>query len=242
MLIAKEAEPYLLSGGAQGVLLIHGFTGSPAEMRTMADYLHERGFTVLAVRLPGHGTSVEDLNTMVWQQWYRSAVDAYSLLKDMCAEVFVVGLSMGSLLALRLAAKFPLAKVVVLSTPINIYDKRLPLLPVYRLFKHYVPKKRRGHEFEGIYTYDSYPLAALSSFLELINDLKGRLSKVRQPVLIIQSRVEKTVRPDSANYIYDNVASSVKELFWLENSGHMVVLGVERELVFEKVYNFLKEQ
>ncbi len=91
--IEKGAEPYLLSAGKRGVLLIHTFTGSPAEMKLLADYLHENNFTVLSVRLPGHGTKVEDLNCVRHQEWTSAVEDAYHILRELCYEVNVVGIN-----------------------------------------------------------------------------------------------------------------------------------------------------
>ena len=128
--ITKGAEPYLLPAGKKGVLLVHGFTGSPAEMRLLGEYLHEQNFTVLGVRLPGHGTCVEELAKMRWKHWYGAVLDGFNMLKDICADVSVVGLSMGGLLALKLAAEEPVDRVVAMSTPVHIVDKRVGWLPL----------------------------------------------------------------------------------------------------------------
>ncbi len=243
MSIVKGAEPYLLPAGGKGVLLLHGFTGSPAEMRMLGDYLHERNFTVLAVRLPGHGTCVEDLDKSVWREWYQAAEDGYYLLRELCSEVSVVGISLGALLALHLAARYSIEKVVAISTPIRLYDKRAAFLPVYRLFRRYLPKKQRHYNIEPIYniSYDKYPLAPLASLMELLQTVKKELPEITEPVLLIQSRVEHTVIPDSATYIYEHIGSSDKDLLWLDSSGHMAILGDEREKIFSRIHEFIKE-
>lgn len=244
MFILKGAEPYLFKGGKKAVLLIHSFTGSPAEMRLLADYLLEQGFTVMAVRLPGHGTQVEDLNKTDWKNWYNAVVDSYNILRGMCDEISVVGISMGSLLAIKLATYHVIDKLIVMSTPIEINNDKLPFLPIYRIFQSYMPKRKRQYNVSEIYdiSYDKYPLDALSSMLELIEKVKENLPSVTNPTLIIQSRVEKTVKPKSANYINKNIGSKKKQLIWLENSGHMIVLDSQHDAVFEKIAEFLKEQ
>jgi carboxylesterase len=244
----EGAEPFLLPGGKRGVLLIHGFTGSPSEMRLAGEYLNSLGFTVLAPRLYGHGSSVADLSKTTWKYWYASAEDGYHLLKGMCDEILVVGLSMGGLLSLKLCAEYPITRAVSLSTPIYIADRRLHILPLVKMFREYVPKKHRhtnkkplNEDEKYLVGYDSTPLNSLSSMLELISHIQEILPQIEMPLLIIQSTNEHTVQPKSAQYIYDNIGSMDKQLIWLKKSGHIVTLGVERLQVFEAIGNFLNK-
>jgi len=239
--IMSGADPFLLKGGPRGVLLIHGFTGTPAEMRLLGESLHEKGFTVLAVRLPGHGTDVRDMETTTWRHWYGAAIDGRQLLAGLCDEINVVGLSMGGLLALKLAAEYPVNRVAALSTPIFLTARRIPLLPLYRTFRRFIPKKRRDYDIDPQYFvgYDSTPLACLASLLELIESVKADLPNVHCPSLLVQSRREHTVRPESATFIFERLGAITKELFWLEKSGHVITVDIERETVFAKVAGFL---
>lgn len=241
--IMPGAEPFLLKGGPRGVLLIHGFTGAPAEMRLLGESLHAKGFTVLAVRLPGHGTEVGDMEITTWRHWYGAALDGRLLLSGLCDEINVVGLSMGGLLALKLAAEYPVSSVVALSTPIFLTTRRLPLLPLYRAFRRFIPKKHRHYDIDPRYNvgYDSTPLASLSSLLELISSVQEDLPNIHCPALLVQSRREHTVRPESATFIFDHLGTQAKELFWLEKSGHVITIDIEREAVFAKVAEFLAQ-
>lgn len=241
MAIIQGAEPFFFPGGEQGVLLVHGFTGSPSEMRLLGEFLHKRGYTILGPRLAGHGTSVEEMAGTAWPHWYSAVEDGYHMLRAMCREVSVVGLSMGGLLSLKLAAEYPVTRVVSLSTPIFIADKRLPLLPVYRLLRRYVPKRRRKLAVDDIYNvgYDYTPLSSLKSLLALIRHVDKLLPQVVAPALIMQSRVEHTVRPESAKHIYDRLGSKDKQLIWLGRSGHIITLDVERDKVFTAVAELL---
>lgn len=238
------AEPFILSGGKQGILLIHGFTGTPAEMTLLAKYLHEKGgYTVLVPRLCGHGTQYEDMEASNWTSWYHSVCDAYCILQQLCDEVSVIGLSMGGLLALNLATQYPVKKVVTLSSPIFIINRGLELLPAFtQSVGKFVPKKRRKFSDQAqqyCISYSKTPLVSVHYLLRGIEATKQQLAKVTMPLLIIQSHNDHTVRGDSANYIYDHVASRQKEICWLEESGHLVVLDLEREKVFEKILKFL---
>ena len=241
--IMPGAEPFLLKGDSRGVLLVHGFTGTPAEMRLLGEHLNQRGFTVLAVRLPGHGTTVLDMESTGWRHWYGAVVDGLYLLKSLCVEINVVGLSMGGLLALKLAAEYPIDRVAALSTPVLLADRRILHLPFHRLFRRFVPKKRRDYDIDPQYYvgYDRTPLSSLSSLLELIRLVQEDIRSVRCPSLLIQSRREHTVRPESALFLMERLGSKTKELFWLEKSGHIVTIDLERETVFAKVAEFLTE-
>ena len=118
----EGAEPFLLSGGSEGVLLIHGFTGSPAELLLLGEFLNRAGYTVLGVRLAGHGTSEFELERTNCADWFNSVLDGYALLKSSCEKIFVVGHSMGALLSLKLAALKHVDKLVTLSPPFFIDD------------------------------------------------------------------------------------------------------------------------
>ena len=243
MAIMKGAEPFLLPGGERGVLLVHGFTGSPSEMRLLGNYLNDIGYTVFAPRLAGHGSSPEDMAKTSWPQWYSSVEDAYILLSGLCSEIDVVGLSMGGLLSLKLSSEYPVNRVVSLSAPIYIADNRLPMLPLYRLVRSYAPKRRRRfYDIDEIYSvcYDRTPLNCLQSLIELIKDVDQLLPTLLNPTLIVQSRNDHTVRPKSAKHIYDRIGSRYKQLIWLEDSGHIVTLDLEREQVFEVIADFLR--
>lgn len=240
-MILPGAEPFLFAGGRRGVLLIHGITGSPSEMKLLGQYISEKGFTVLGVRLCGHGTDVAELERTQWPQWYSSAEDGYHLLSSICDEVNVVGLSMGGLLTLKLAGEYQVGKIVVLNTPIYIAEKKLPLLPLLRVFRTYIPKKRRKLPVDPIYniSYERWPLSSIGSLLELIQHTDGLLTGITAPALVVQSKHDRTVRPESARHIYDLLASRVKRLIWHEHSGHVITLDEGHQEVFKDIAEFL---
>ena len=242
MSFLNGAGPYTLYGGEKGVLLIHGFTGSPAEMRPLANYLNERGYTVMVPLLPGHGTTVKDLSKRVWPEWLNKTQASFHELEKLCSQIYVAGISMGGLLSLILASRESVKKLAVMSTPIILNDKRIPFVDFVSLFRKYVKKARRTYDIEDIYnvSYAKYPLKALKSLLQLISEVKRNFPEITVPTLIIQSKVEKTVNPESARFIFANVKSENKEIVWLEKSGHMVILDSEREKVYKTIYQFFE--
>ncbi len=243
MAIIRGAEPFLLRGGEKGVLLVHGFTGSPAEMRLLGEFLQKQGYTVLGVRLDGHGTTPQDLAQTNWTNWYGSVENGYHILQGICKDVAVIGLSMGGLLAIQLAAEYPLSKLVSLSAPIHIYDRRIAVVPLAKYFRTFVAKKRRQYDVNPIYAvgYDKMPLSGLHSMVKMIQHVQSILPQINIPVLIIQSRKEHTVKPESAEFIYRHIGSNNKKLIWLERSGHIITLDIEKEFVFACISNFLGE-
>lgn len=243
-MIINGAEPFLLPGGSKGVLLIHGFTGSPSEMILLGNYLYRQGYTVLGVRLNGHGTTVEEMSHTDWHQWYHSACDGYHLLRGICSEISVIGLSMGGLLAMRIGRDFPVKKIVSMSAPIFIANERnlrfLP--PVERSVGRYQRKNRRNlPELAKRYnvSYSQMPLVCVHQLLDVIKETKKMLPEITKPILIVQSENDHTVKVESGQYIYEHVQSEEKELLQLKLSGHLVTLDIEHDKLFEEIELFL---
>ena len=246
-MILPGAEPFFLPGGKRGVLLIHGFTGLPAELLLLGQYLNKRGYTVLGVRLAGHATAVEDMSHMTGEDWMDSVRDGYALLSGICEDISAVGHSMGGLLALRLAAEKPLERLVTLAAPAIIHPgwgvEKLP--PKGERVGQYAPKARRNLKNvpEAVNrTYRKMPLLCVHELLAVMEAAKKCMEKIELPILIVHSYGDHTADPRSADYIYEHVKSSEKEIFWLEKAGHLLPLEPERELVFARTAAFLDEE
>ncbi len=244
-MIMEGAEPFFLPGGSRGVLLIHGFTGSPAEMRLYGEFLQQRGYTVLAPRLAGHGTSLQDMEHSTADDWLRSVLDAYAMLRDTVREVNVAGHSMGGLLALWLAASKPVARVVSLAAPIFIREARnLHLLPSREKARGmFLPKAPKSVPVEKQYRvcYRATPLLSIHELLDVIERSKAALPAVRSSLCVVQSERDHTVEPESARYLIDHVGSADKRLVWLKRSGHRLPIDIEREDVFRRTAEFLDD-
>lgn len=242
-------SPFLLSGGSIGVLLIHGFTGAPPEMRMVGDYLHARGMTVLGPCLPGHGTTVDDMNTCRWTDWVDHAENALVELQARCEAIFVGGLSMGSLLTLQLTARHPqLAGAIVYSPALKIGEWRLYLSPV---FKYLISKRSKSsgsdsfltdpQAHQRLWTYDEYPVFAAHELLKLMRNTRHLLPQVTCPLLIIHSVLDRATPPASAHFTFERVGSVHKEIVTLQNSGHCLTVDSEWETVAEKSYQFFQQ-
>lgn len=245
MKIMSGAESFFFKGtNERAVLLLHGYTGAPSEMRLLGEYLNSKGFTVKCVLLPGHGTTPEDLNETTTDDWYAEAERACCELLSSHSKVMVAGLSMGGLLTIRIASQLPIERAAILAAPIYLQDKRVPLFPILRLFIKYLPKQKRNYHEAAKYNvaYDKMPTRPIGSILQMIKTAKAEyIPKIEIPCLIMQSKIEHTVAPKSAQYIYDNIKSKVKKLVWFEHCGHILTLDNEREKVFELVGEFFSQ-
>ena len=245
MKIMSGAESFFFKGtNERAVLLLHGYTGAPSEMRLLGEYLNSKGFTVKCVLLPGHGTTPEDLNETTTDDWYAEAEHACCELLSSHSKVMVAGLSMGGLLTIRIAAQLPIERAAILAAPIYLQDKRVPLFPILRYFVKYLPKQKRNYHEAAKYNvaYDKMPTKTIGSILQMIKTAKAEyIPKIEIPCLVMQSKIEHTVAPKSAQYIYDNIKSKVKKLVWFEHCGHILTLDNEREKVFELVGEFFSQ-
>ena len=238
------AEPFFVAGGKTGCLLLHGFTGTPKEMRMLGDSLAQEKFTILAPRLAGHATSVEDITRSHWEDWVTSVEDGLNLLKGSTDQQVVMGLSMGGVLALIAAARFAVAGVVTFSAPCTLPgDPRAKYLPVLKYLIRKVSKGKpdwRNLEAASDHVdYPYYPTSAILELKELIEVMTSELGEVHVPALFVQSRQDKGIPSESLETLYKSVSSTDKSRFWVENSGHVIIREPERELIFEEVKNFV---
>lgn len=245
-MIMAGAEPFFLPGNnGKGVLLLHGFTGTPAELRELGEKLHEQGYSVMAPLLPGHGTEPSAMEEVTWQDWYQAAKTAYYELGRSCLQVYIVGMSMGSLLTLVLAQEVAPQGIIVISTPIFLYDWRVHFRGIMQFFLTAIKKRPRIIDADKRYnvSYNVMPIKGVIQVLDLLNYVKHEvLPKVTVPCLIVQSRTEHTVKPASADYIHEHLGSKSKEIFWVENSKHVITLYKSRELLYQAISKFIEDK
>ncbi|WP_456698083.1 alpha/beta hydrolase [Aeromicrobium sp. P5_D10] len=243
--VMPGAEPFTAQGGRIGVLLSHGFTGSPASMTPWAKHLAERGHSVAVPRLPGHGTTWQEMNRTRWQDWYGEVDAALTELRAHCDHVVVAGLSMGGCLALRLAQQRPddVAALVLVNPAVNVKRFDIKLVPLLQWIVPSMPGigndiKLAGQDEIG---YDKTPLKALASQLTMWKDVRANLGRVTQPVLLLRSNDDHVVDETSLDIIKAGVSSKVVEIVPLVNSFHVATLDNDAPLIFERTDAFIAE-
>jgi carboxylesterase len=244
--IMLGAEPLFIGGSEEGFLFIHGFTGSPFEGREIALKLNEIfKFTVSVPLLPGHGTTPVNLKGILWIDWYNFVEKKLLELKQKCQKVFICGQSIGGALALRLAANQKINGFITLAGAAFLKDWRLRLLPIARHIIQYQHKSKgpdiRNNELKKIVpTYHKYPIQSIYEVLELLTQVRKDLYKVTAPALLLHSPNDRTIHFDNLEYIYNHISSQSKERFVLEKSYHVLSIDVEKEIVFNKIAEFIK--
>ncbi|MEU7568584.1 alpha/beta hydrolase [Streptomyces fradiae] len=243
MPVLPGAEPYRHEGGDVGVLLCHGFTGSPRSMRPWGEYLAEHGLTVSVPLLPGHGTRWQDMQVTGGEDWYAEVDRELRALRARCARVFVFGMSMGGALTLRLAARHGDAvSGIVLVNPANkVHGVAAHALPVVR---HLVPTTSGlandiAKPGQDEVAYDRVPLHAAYELRRFLRQVDGELPQVTQPLLLLRSPQDHVVPPADSARILGRVSSADVTEILLEQSYHVATLDHDAERIFEESLAFV---
>lgn len=243
MSLAAYAEPWAHDGSDVGILVLHGFTGSPKAVRPWGQSLAASGWSVRVPLLPGHGTRWQDMNQTTWGDWYSEAERALDELRSRHEQVIVMGLSMGGTLTLRLAEEHPDLRGIVLVNP-SVHTERLDrhLLPVLKhVFAGWPGISNdiaKPGQDEG--AYDRIPLKAMSSLTELWQIVRRDLAHIHQPVLLFQSVVDHVVEASNAHLVMSSISSADATLVQLPNSYHVATLDHDAPMIFEQSAAFVQ--
>lgn len=250
--IIPTAEPFFLLGDSSkpASLLIHGFTGAPKEMRWMGEYLHQRGYTCLGVRLAGHATDPEDMVRSRWTDWVASVEDGYHLLRGLTGDIFLVGLSMGGVLSLLMSTRLKVKGVVAMSTPSRMpEDHSIWLMKLLSIFIRFRPKTSEGPgsgwfdqtAWQDHVAYPQNPVRSGAELKRLILEMRAALPKVTVPVLLMHSKDETYVLPENLESLYAGlVNASDKTKLYIRGSGHVLSRDAAREEVFKSALEFIQ--
>lgn len=244
--VIDSALPFALEGGSSAVLLIHGFTGYPEDMRYLAGQLHAQGFSVRVPRLPGHGTDGRDFLSTNWKDWLRRAVDEYLELSSGYEKVYVGGLSMGGALAAIIASRYPVEKVLLYAPAFQVKNKLIPISGLVGLFRKRVPSGAHEYYEEPEKEYISkeywdylWPSQSWGLF-RLMRLARKQLKKIQGEVLTIISEADETVPTSVASLVERRVQNGRQETVVLSKSAHPVTRDVEAERVAEETIRFLR--
>jgi carboxylesterase len=250
--IIPTAEPFLFLGEASkpACLLIHGFTGTPKEMRWLGEFLNQQGYTCLGMRLAGHATDPEDMIRSNWTDWTASVEDGYHILRGITDNIFFVGLSMGGILSLLMSTRLDVRGVVAMSTPYKLPDDpRLRHVDWISKIVAYMPK---GSDEPGSGWFDkeawkdhiSYPqnpIRSIGQLNRLLAEMRLALTQIRVPVLLIHSKDDDYVFPDNIELIYADLENAPdKTKLHITGSGHVVPRDAARQQVFQATLEFIQ--
>ncbi|CAB4995047.1 MAG: alpha/beta fold hydrolase [Actinobacteria bacterium] len=244
MPLLPGADPYSHEGGRVGALLLHGFTGQPLSVKPWGQHLAAAGLSVEVPRLPGHGTRWQDLNLTTWHDWYAEADRAFTSLTATCDSVFVMGLSMGGSLALRLAEQRAdqVAGLVLVNPAVHSERPDRFVLPLIRRVIPSFPGivndiKKEGADEGG---YPRLPLKAAHSLTRLWSAVKADIAMVTSPLLLFRSTEDHVVEPSNAAWILANVASADTHEVLLPHSYHVATLDNDADMIFSGSVDFVR--
>ncbi|TFG18964.1 MAG: alpha/beta fold hydrolase [Promethearchaeota archaeon] len=243
--ILEGAGPYYYEGNDIGVIIIHGGGGGTcADLKPLAEDLHkEKGYTIVLPLLPGFGTRPENMEKATIAEWKQALEKEIEELQPKVKKLFLGGHSMGGVLSLILASKFNFDGIFTISAPIGIKRFVVKLAPFFNLFIKYYPTEWEKFEKEtnGKWVgYKKIPLNIAKKINRLLKELKAALPKVRTPALIMQGRHDSEIKPNSMNYIYQNINSEVKKKVWLENNDHPILLCPDHEYMVIQIAEFIE--
>lgn len=244
MPLMPGAEPFHHDGGPVGALLCHGFTGTPQSLRPWAEKLAAAGLSVALPRLPGHGTTPAEANMTHWEDWYAELDRHLSRLQERCDDVFVMGLSMGGTLALRLAEEHgdDIAGLVLVNPSLLTKRPDRFLLPVLRWAVPTWPGIASDIKKPGVteLAYDRVPVKAAYQLSRLWLTTRTDLAKVTQPILVFRSTEDHVVEPDSCAMLREKVSSTDVREVLLENSYHVATLDNDADTIVEGSLDFVR--
>lgn len=239
--VIPQAESFFLTGNSTGILLCHGFLGTPQSVKELGESIASQGYTVSCPRLPGHGTHEKDLEQFTYKDWFAHVEDAYRELKAECSTVFVLGQSMGGTLSLDLASRYPDIQGLVLINPaIDI--------PAFETYRNKPPLEYVTEDRPDIknpdaveITYEQAPLHAYQQLLRYMDAIDAKLPDLRCPIACFQSLEDHVVPPGNTDYILSKVGSGNTQKYELHNSYHIASMDHELDFIAEMAIQFVKE-
>lgn len=245
----------------KAVLLLHGMTGGPIEMKQLGKHLHNAGYNVYCPILPGHCNGAEYVKNTIWQDWHKFSITQFDELYQNYDEVYVSGLCLGAVLAFDIAQERQkkVSAVCGLSTTLFLDGWKVPwykfLFPLglYTVLKFFysfpdsepygiknekLRKKVEKMVKENPAILDCFPMVSIGELLSISKFVRKNVHKIKSPILLIHSKLDDLTSTKSADYIYKNVSSQTKEYIKLNDSYHLIMRDNEKQFVFEKMINF----
>ncbi|WP_343769515.1 alpha/beta hydrolase [Oceanobacillus oncorhynchi] len=239
----KLPQPFTFEAGERAVLLLHGFTGHSADVRMLGRFLEKKGYTSHAPIYRGHGLPPEELIKSNPDQWWADVKAAFNHLKDLgYQEIAVAGLSLGGVLGLKLAYSEKIKGMVSMCAPM-FFDNEEELTKGFREFSKEFKQLEQKDEAVIKEEVDTIMDNSKNLFIgvrDTVKEVKSNIDMIYTPTLVVQAEKDQMINTDSANYIYDNVESTQKEIKWYANSSHVITMDKEKDQLHEDIYAFLE--
>ncbi|MDQ0201526.1 alpha/beta hydrolase [Neobacillus ginsengisoli] len=240
--VLPGAEPFFFNGNHIGILISHGFVGTPQSVRFLGEYISSHGYTVYGARLKGHGTHYEDMERCNYWDWIQSLEDGYRFLQQHCRDIFIIGQSMGGTLTINLASKYPDIKGIVL---VNAAMTAIPEMEEFkdkmepRFIDEGAPdiKANDVHEI----TYAKAPIRSIKQLLSLMDITRGKLPSVTCPTFAFRSEEDHVVPPENTDYIMAHIQSDIKKIIPLYNSYHVASMDYEKKFIADQCCLFIEK-
>ena len=236
-------QPFLFQEGKRAVLLLHGFTGTSADVRMLGRYLQKKGYTCYAPQYKGHGVPPEELIHTGPEDWWQDVLDAYDHLKTLgYDDIAVAGLSLGGVFSLKLGYTLPIKGIIPMCAPMHIKSEETMYQGVLAYAEEYKRRERKSDEqiAREMERFKQTPMTTLKALQQLLQDVRNNIDMIYTPTFVVQARHDEMIDTESATIIYNEVEAENKNLKWYENSTHVITLGKEKEQLHEDVYNFLE--
>ena len=238
---------FFQGNNGRAVLLIHGWTTTPYELRRLGVYLNENGYTVYAPMLSGHGTVPGDLESVKWTDWIKDSEMAYEKLKKDNEKVFVIGTSIGASLTLILAKKYPeISGIVLMATPYKLRFEKIVEIFVkiecrFRKYrkKFYPPTFGKSSAITRLISYQTYPIKNVLEAAKVIQEGRKDLEKITQPCFLMQSTSDHIVSRSSMENIFNQISSKIKNKKYIKRAYHTFISDIKNENVLGDILNFL---
>lgn len=239
----SSPQPFTFESGKRAVLLLHGFTGNSADVRMLGRFLEKKGYTSHAPHYKGHGVPPEELVHTGPEDWWQDVINGYEFLKEKgYEEIAVAGLSLGGVFSLKLGYTVPIKGIVTMCAPMHIKSEEVMyqgILDYAREYKRYEGKSAEQIENE-MNEFQKTPMNTLETLQVLIGDVREHVDMIYAPIFVVQAQHDHMINTESANIIFNEVESEMKEIKWYEESGHVITLDKERNQLQEDVYAFLE--
>lgn len=235
-------QPFFFKAGPRAVLLLHGFTGSSADVRMLGRFLEKNGYTSYAPHYRGHGVAPEELIKTNPSQWWADVVAAYDELRDQgYEEIAVCGLSLGGVMSLKLALNKPVKGIVTICAPMTMRTTDVMFEGVLKYaaeYKKYEQKDNTTIEQE-VAAIRAAGMPSLAQLREFVYDVRAQVDELYTPLFVVQARHDEIIDPNSANIIFDAAESTEKQLKWYEEAGHVITLSNEKTQLHHDIEQFL---